>query len=123
MNKENLVKTIEEYNKFCDSGYDGRFHKKHKFLRPVRQPKFYAGRLFPGSVGTLGGIKCNHRLEVITPTFGVIPGLYAAGYEANSTHGNSYAYCLPGGTLGFAINSGRIAGENAARYAKPMSGQ
>jgi len=50
----------------------------------------------------------------------VIPGLYAAGYEANSTHGDSYAYCLPGGTLGFAINSGRIAGENAAGYATAL---
>jgi fumarate reductase flavoprotein subunit len=120
INKENLEKTIEEYNKFCDAGYDERFHKRHKFLRPVRQSKFYAGRLFPGSVGTLGGLKCNHRLEVTTPTFDVIPGLYAAGYEANSTHGDSYAYCLPGGTLGFAINSGRIAGENAARYVKSL---
>jgi fumarate reductase flavoprotein subunit len=120
MNKDNLIKTIEEYNRFCDTGYDARFHKHHKFLRPVKQPKFYAARLFPGSVGTLGGLKCNHRLEVTTPTFESIPGLYAAGYEANSTHGDSYAYCLPGGTLGFAINSGRIAGENAAIFAKSL---
>lgn len=120
INKENLARTLEEYNNFCDTGYDARFHKRHKFLRPVRQPRFYAARLFPGSVGTLGGLKCNHRLEVISQTFESIPGLYAAGYEANSTHGDSYAYCLPGGTLGFALNSGRIAGENAAAYAKSL---
>jgi fumarate reductase flavoprotein subunit len=120
INKENLAKTIEEYNKVCDAGYDSRFAKQHKFLRPVRQPKFYAGRLFPGSVGTLGGLKTTHRMEIMTQNFDVIPGLYGAGYEANSTHGDSYAYCLPGGTLGFAINSGRIAGENAARYAKAL---
>jgi fumarate reductase flavoprotein subunit len=118
MNKENLLRTIDEYNKSCDTGRDELFHKKSKFLRPVRQPKFYAGRLFPGAVGTLGGIKTNHRLEVLNKDSEVIPGLYAAGYDANSLHGDSYAYLLPGGTLGFALNSGRIAGENAGGYVK-----
>jgi fumarate reductase flavoprotein subunit len=118
INKENLIKTIEEYNKACDTGRDELFHKRSKFLRPVREPKFYAGRLFPGAVGTLGGIKTNHRLEVMNKDSEVIPGLYAAGYDANSIHGDSYAYLLPGGTLGFALNSGRIAGESAAEFIK-----
>jgi fumarate reductase flavoprotein subunit len=32
--------------------------------------------------------------------------------------GDSYAFVLPGNTLGFALNSGRMAGENAAIYVK-----
>jgi fumarate reductase flavoprotein subunit len=122
INKENLSKTIDEYNKACDTGRDEIFHKKAKFLRAVREPKFYAGRLFPGAVGTLGGIKTNHRMEVLNKNSEVIPGLYAAGYDANSIHGDSYAYLLPGGTLGFALNSGRIAGENAVKYIQSMKG-
>lgn len=121
INKEGLLKTIDEYNKACDTGRDERFHKKAKFLRAIRQPKFYAGRLFPGAVGTLGGLRTNHRMEVLNKDLDVIPGLYAAGYDANSIHGDSYAYVLPGGTLGFALNSGRIAGENAAEYIKSIA--
>ena len=47
-----------------------------------------------------------------------IPGLYAAGTDACSIYGDTYVFILPGNTMGFALNSGRIAGENAAEYAK-----
>ncbi|MDB9822959.1 FAD-dependent oxidoreductase [Deltaproteobacteria bacterium] len=122
INKENLLKTVEVYNEACDTGRDERFHKQAKFLQPIRKPQFIAGRLFPGAIGTLGGIKTNYRLEALDKKFEVIPGLYAAGYDANSTHGDSYAFVLPGGTLGFALNSGRMAGENAAEYIKSIKG-
>ena len=45
-----------------------------------------------------------------------IPGLYAAGTDACSIYGDTYVFILPGNTMGFALNSGRIAGENAAEY-------
>ena len=43
-----------------------------------------------------------------------IPGLYAAGLDACTIYGDSYPFILPGNTMGFALNSGRIAGEQAA---------
>jgi len=46
------------------------------------------------------------------------PGLYAAGDDANSIYGDSYSFVLPGNTMGFALNSGRIAAENAMEYIK-----
>ena len=46
----------------------------------------------------------------------MIPGLYAAGVDANSLSGDTYIFILPGSTFGFAVNSGRIAGENAGQY-------
>jgi len=30
-------------------------------------------------------------------------------------------FVLPGNTMGFAVNSGRIAGENAAEYVKTIA--
>lgn len=48
----------------------------------------------------------------------VIPGFYAVGVDANALYDDSYIYTLPGNTMGFALNSGRIAGENAAKYVK-----
>lgn len=113
-----LQKTVNEYNLFCEKGHDDLFAKDPKFLRPVKQPKFYAFRIIPSAYGTLGGIKINERAEVLDKAQEVIPGLYAAGNDACIIYGDTpdYNFKLPGGALGFALNSGRIAGENAAKY-------
>ena len=115
---ENLKKTVDQYNGFCDHGFDPLFNKEHTFLRPVRAPKFYAAQFFPSAYGSLGGIKINHNAEVLSKDWKVITGLYAAGTDACSIFGDSYPFILPGNTMGFAINSGRMAGENAADLAK-----
>lgn len=112
-----LRKTVDEYNGFCAKGYDETFNKNRRLLRPVATGPFYAGRFLPGAYGSLGGIKINERTEVLGKDWKKIPGLYAAGTDACSIYGDSYAFILPGNTMGFAINSGRIAGENAAAYA------
>jgi fumarate reductase flavoprotein subunit len=68
---------------------------------------------------TFGGIKVNERMEVLNKEQDVIPGLYAAGNDANIMYGDTPDYNhlkLAGSACGFALNSGRIAGENAARY-------
>ncbi|OGO19160.1 MAG: hypothetical protein A2144_14610 [Chloroflexi bacterium RBG_16_50_9] len=120
INTEALPKTVDEYNNACATGRDMLFHKKAKYLRPVKQPKFYAGKLTLRTIGSMGGIKINYKTEVLNKDFDVIPGLYAAGLDANAIYGDSYAYLLPGNTMGFALNSGRIAGENAAGFVKGM---
>ncbi len=121
INAEGLRKTVDDYNKCCETGRDEVFHKNYKYLKPVKQPKFYASRFFPGAYGTLGGIKINHRTEVLNKDHEVIPGLYAAGTDACTIYGDSYVFVLPGNTMGFALNSGRMAGENAAAYIKAIS--
>jgi len=117
INPEGLRKTVDEYNKFCETR-DELFNKRYTYLKLVKQPKFYAAKLFPGAYGSLGGIKINYRTEVLTKEHEVIPGLYAAGTDACSIYGDSYVFVLPGNTMGFALNSGRIAGENAVEYVK-----
>jgi fumarate reductase flavoprotein subunit len=120
INADNLKKTVEEYNGFCEKGFDPAFNKKQELLRPIATPKFYAARFFPSAYGSLGGIKINHNTEVLDKKWEVIPGLYAAGTDACTIYGDSYVFVLPGNTMGFALNSGRIAGENAAGYAKSV---
>lgn len=56
-------------------------------------------------------------MEVLDPDGRAIPGLYAAGVCAGGLLGENYNYDLPGSAQGFAVNSGRIAGESAAGYA------
>jgi fumarate reductase flavoprotein subunit len=117
-----LVATVEEYNGFCAKGFDPLFNKPHKLLRPLVEPPFYGGRHLPSAYGSLGGIKINERTEVLDREWNPIPGLYAAGTDANAIYGDSYVFILPGNTMGFAINSGRIAGEHAAAFAGSLAG-
>jgi len=115
-----LLNTIEEYNKLCQAGHDDIFYKSPKYLRPFKmQPKFYAGRFFDGAYNSTGGIKINYKMEVLTKDHDIIPGLYAAGADANNMYTHSYT-SLAGSHMGFAITSGRIAGENALKYIASM---
>lgn len=111
-----LSRTLEEYNRFCQINYDENFNKPRRYLVPLTG-RLYAYRLGCGAYGSLGGIKINHRFEVITEDYRVIPGLYAAGSDVCDIYAGTYYYYFPGNTMGFALNSGRIAGENAARFA------
>ena len=113
-----LKKTLEAYNHDCEGGRDTLFGKDYRYMKPLLGPKFYAARFVVAGYGSLGGIKINHRTEVITEDFEPIPGLYAAGTDACSIYGDSYVFLLPGNTMGFALNSGRMAGENATDYIK-----
>ncbi|MCX8033645.1 MAG: FAD-dependent oxidoreductase [Thermoleophilia bacterium] len=74
-----LKSTLEAYNRYCDQGHDDQFAKDPRFLRPVREPKFYALRCFCGGYQGLGGIKINGRCEVVDDNHRPIKGLYAAG--------------------------------------------
>ena len=77
---------------------------------------YMAVRYYPGAYGTVGGVRINRNCEVLDSNGEPIPGLYSAGSDANIIYGDSYNFKLPGNTMGFAINSGRIAGMSMAEY-------
>lgn len=118
VNLNGLRLTLEEYNRACDTGQDFLFFKKAAYLKPVRRPKFYAGRFMLNGYVSLGGVKINHKTEVLNNNMDVIPGLYTAGNDSNILCGDTYPFFLAGHMSGFAYNSGRISGENAAEYIK-----
>lgn len=113
--QEGLETTIEQYNAFCREGYDQQFNKNRAYLRPLTGKKWYAGRHFPSAYGSAGGIKINERAEVIGQDWKPIKGLYAAGTDACSIYGDSYPFIFPGTSMGFALNTGRIAAESIAQ--------
>jgi fumarate reductase flavoprotein subunit len=56
-------------------------------------------------------------MEVLTEDHDPIPGLYAGGDTAGGwEEPPNYNKDLSGSAFGFALNSGRIAGENAVKY-------
>jgi fumarate reductase flavoprotein subunit len=111
-----LKETIKEYNASCDRGYDMLLLKDRRYLFPLRTPPYYALKCYQGFLGTIGGIKINHHMEVLDQQDDPIQGLYAAGSITGGWESDTYCLRLSGSAFGFALNSGRIAGENAAVY-------
>ena len=112
---DNLVDTVDEYNDYCDS-VDEEFFKDRRYMRPLIKAPYYAARIRPGGYGTVGGIRINENCEACDKDFEPVPGLYAAGADACNIYDDSYMFLLPGNSMGFAVNTGRIAGMSAAEY-------
>jgi fumarate reductase flavoprotein subunit len=115
INLKNLKETIEEYTKACTES-DQMFFKKQKYMKPLGGGKYYAARHYPAGYGSLGGVRTNDKMEVLDSSSIKIPGLYASGTDACNIYGDSYCFFLPGNTMSFAVNSGRMAGYNAVDY-------
>ncbi len=114
--RDALRKTVDEYNEFCDQRYDENFVKDPQYLQALRTPPFYAIRSSGAILGTTGGIRINYRMEVLDKEYDPIPGLYAAGADTGGWESDTYCAVLSGSAFGFAMNSGRIAAENASDY-------
>ena len=116
---ENFIETVDQYNEFCEQNLDDDFGKPHRFLVELTG-RFYALRLSCGAYGSLGGIKINHKLQVITDDYKVIPGFYGAGSDVCELYNGTYYFYFPGNTMGFAVTSGRMAGGYAAEYVQSL---
>ena len=116
--KDGFLKDVGAYNQAVDSKKDP-FGKPAEFLKfKVADGPFYAARVKVVSLSTLGGVRVNDRFEALGQTLRPIKGLYAVG---NNAYGFYSAPSYPpyqGLALGFAWNSGRIAGEEAAKFVK-----
>ena len=110
---EVLKDTIAQYNFFCNQGYDESFAKERRYLLPLYSAPYYAIRGLSVLLDTIGGIRINERMEVLDNQNDPIPGLYAAGVITSGWESEIYCSDLSASAFGFAINSGRIAGENA----------
>jgi fumarate reductase flavoprotein subunit len=115
-----LKTTIVEYNSFCHTGKDPVFYKDASNLLPLKGPKYYAAKFCCDSYGAMGGIKINHKAEVLDRALKTIPGLYAGGTDANTMYADTYCHHLSGNFTGFAYTTGLMAARNAAEYIKTL---
>ena len=109
--EEVFRKTVEKYNGYCDRGHDEEFAKDRIYLWPVRKPPFYAFKCYIDFVATHGGVKINQKTEAVDARGNVIPGLYAVGNDAGGMYGDTYDMVAAGTACGFAMVSGRMAGD------------
>lgn len=117
-----LEETIESFNTHAANGSDPVFHRgeaaydkmygdprvqPNPCLRPLDQGPFYAMPIYPGDIGTNGGLLTNDKAQVLDTQGQPISGLYAIGNNAASAMGESYPGA--GVTLGPALTFGYLA--------------
>jgi 3-oxosteroid 1-dehydrogenase len=70
-------------------------------LAPIAKGPFYAMKLWPGDIGTKGGLLTDREARVLDASGQVIPGLYCVGNNSASVMGPAYPGA--GSTLGPAM--------------------
>ena len=75
--------------------------KPNPCMGPLTKPPYYAVKLYPGDLGTKGGLVTDENARVLRPDGSIIDGLYATGNTAASVMGRRYPG--PGVTLGPAL--------------------
>lgn len=85
-------------------------------LAPVVDAPFYAVPLYPGEIGTKGGLVTDESARVLRADGSVIEGLYATGNCSAAVMGRTYAGA--GATLGPAMTFGYLAAKDIADAAQ-----
>ncbi|MDR1643218.1 MAG: FAD-binding protein [Clostridiales bacterium] len=112
---EDLSDELAKYNSYAQSGYDKDFNKPRRYLAPCHKGPFYAIMHMAIAVDTVGPVRIDHETRVLDDNYNPIPGLYGAGVITAGWQSNDYCgQYLFGSALSYSINSGRIAGRNAA---------
>ena len=112
--EDTLPATMETWNAAVGAKNDAEFGRT-SFANPLDTAPYYAIKIAPGVHHTMGGVKINTNTEVQTAAGTSIPGLYAAGEITGGVHG---ANRLGGNAVADIVVFGKIAGEQAAAYAK-----
>lgn len=127
---DRLTATVKRFNEFAVKGKDEDFGRgesasdryygddrvsPNPCLAPLVKAPFYAIPLFPGDLGTKGGLKTDTSARVLDEQGNVIRGLYACGNTSSSIMGRTYPGA--GGTIGPSLCFGFLGAEAAAKDA------
>lgn len=125
---DGLLGTVQRFNAMAAAGRDLDFGRGDSYfdrylsdptvrpnpnLGPVGRPPFYAVPIYPGDVGTTGGLLTDEHARVLTKDGAAVAGLYAAGNCTASVMG--YPYPGPGASLGAAAVFGYRAATHVAK--------
>jgi 3-oxosteroid 1-dehydrogenase len=121
-----LTAQAERFNRYSEQGRDEQFGRgrsawDHFFADPtctpnpslgsIAKPPFYAVKIFPGDVGTSGGILTDENARALRTDGSIVSGLYAVGNATANVMGRAY----PG--AGASIAPSVVFGWIAARHA------
>jgi 3-oxosteroid 1-dehydrogenase len=123
-----LAATVERFNAFARDGIDPDFHRgegdheayqgdvtntPNASVGPLDKPPFYAVELYPGDVGTSGGLLTDEYARVLDSNHRAITGLYATGNCTASVMGRTYPGA--GASIGASFVFAYIAAKHVAR--------
>lgn len=122
-----LRATIDRFNGFARDGIDQDFHRgesahdryygdptlKNPNLDVIEEAPYYAMRVYPGDIGTKGGVVIDTEARILKTDGQPIEGVYAAGNCSASVMGESYPG--PGATLGPGMTFGYIAAKHCTK--------
>ncbi|MCC6612832.1 MAG: FAD-binding protein [Anaerolineae bacterium] len=127
---ETLARTVATFNESAARGLDPEFHRgesefdlmtagdparadiPNSCLAPIIQPPYYGAPIWPGALGTSGGLQTNTQAQVLNVWGKVIRGLYAVGNTAGSPLAGGYPG--GGGTLSAGLTFAYIAANTLA---------
>jgi 3-oxosteroid 1-dehydrogenase len=124
---DELTQTVRRFNEFARQGLDPDFgrgqsayndclgdpgHRPNAALGPIDRAPYFATRIFPGDVGTCGGVITNEYAQVIDEHDRVIDGLYATGNITATVMGRTYLGA--GGSIANTMVFGYVAARHAA---------
>ncbi|KGA84621.1 3-ketosteroid-delta-1-dehydrogenase [Lysinibacillus fusiformis] len=118
---ESLVETVDRFNTFAQNGHDDDFYRgdsaydnyygdptlPNPNLAEFKKAPFYALRLYPGDIGTKGGLVVDEFARVVKKDGQPIEGLYASGNCSASIMGETYPG--PGATIGPGMTLSYVA--------------
>lgn len=76
---DELVNTVNVWNKSCANGKDEQFHRPADQMSPISTPPFYAIKCIPEILNTDGGPRRNEKAQIIDTDGEPIPNLYSSG--------------------------------------------
>ena len=117
----NLVNTMDRFNEFAREGKDLDFHRgetshdtyygdpslPNPNLLEINEAPYYAMKVYPGDIGTKGGVVTDEFARVIKEDGTVFDNVYASGNCSASIMGHSYPG--PGATIGPGMTFGYVA--------------
>ncbi|MFT3754449.1 MAG: FAD-dependent oxidoreductase [Pseudoxanthomonas sp.] len=127
IDEKGLKATVDRFNRFADNGVDEDFGRGTRMydryfgdpkvspnpsLGPLKKGPYYAIAIYPGDVGTCGGLVCDTQARVLREDGSVIDGLYACGNSTASVMGRSYPGA--GASIGNSFVWGYVAAKHAA---------
>ena len=121
-----LMDTVKKVAKYSKTGVDEDFGSgstsydkyygdpsvsPNPCLAPLSKAPFYAFPVYPGDIGTKGGVDVDINAQALNKKGRPILGLYATGNTASSVMG--YTYPGAGSTIGPAMTFGYVAAKHA----------
>lgn len=125
---EGLEETVERFNRYAKEGRDPDFRRGESYfdrfygdpnwkpnptLGPIEKPPFYAIEVYPGCLGSCGGLKINEKAQVLDHDDKPIQGLYAVGNVTAAVSGGGYP--SSGITIGAGICFGYITAKELTK--------